>query len=232
MPTLDSTLDSTTLPTAEVPGWYGKLPTLGDFASRRLAADFIEPWDDWLARGIGAWREAEPEAWLDAYLSGPSWRFILMPGVLPGPSGRFAWCGVLMPSVDRVGRYFPMTIAQPLTTLPAEGAATDALLRWLQRLDDLAVDALQDDWDIEQLETALHAAGGWPPAQPVPHEAAGQPTLALHEQTHGHSLWLGFNADGRTDLLVQTGLPSDEAFRALLSGAACTPSLPHPHDFP
>ena len=65
---------------ARIPGWYGKLPSLGDFASRRLEADFIEPWDLWLGEGLQAQRDAFGEAWLDAYLDTPGWRFLLSPG--------------------------------------------------------------------------------------------------------------------------------------------------------
>jgi type VI secretion system protein ImpM len=53
---------------ARIPGWYGKLPSLGDFASRRLEADFIEPWDLWLGEGLQAQRGTFGEGWLDAYL--------------------------------------------------------------------------------------------------------------------------------------------------------------------
>ena len=31
-----------------LPGFYGKLPSIGDFVSRRLPSDFIRPWDQWL----------------------------------------------------------------------------------------------------------------------------------------------------------------------------------------
>jgi type VI secretion system protein ImpM len=99
---------------AAPPGWHGKLPSLGDFASRRLDAAFIDAWDSWLAAGLLGLRERNPAGWLDAYLASPSWRFLLMPGVLPGAAGAQGWAGVLMPSVDRVGRYFPFTIVQPL----------------------------------------------------------------------------------------------------------------------
>ena len=60
-----------------------------------------------------------------------------------------------MPSVDRVGRYFPLTIAATIPTLPTSGPAYEVLLAWLHRLEDTALDALQDDWTIEQLEGAL-----------------------------------------------------------------------------
>ncbi len=138
-----------------IPGWYGKLPTLGDFASRRLSGEFIEPWDLWLGEGLAAQRETLGEAWLDAYLHSPTWRFVLMPGTFAGLEPQQALAGVLMPSVDRVGRYFPLTLVAGLAQLPQSAAALESLLGWLHRLEDLALDALQDDWSIEELDTAL-----------------------------------------------------------------------------
>lgn len=159
------------------PGWYGKLPTLGDFASRRLAPGFIEPWDAWLAAGLAAQREALGGGWVRAYLHSPAWRFVLMPGVIEvqrgGPGSKLAWAGVLMPSVDQVGRYFPLTLVAPLPGLPQDGGAVEALLGWLQRLEDVAVDAMQDDWAIERLEDVLaqmaptFAGGGSAGSNPV-----------------------------------------------------------------
>jgi type VI secretion system protein ImpM len=139
------------------PGWYGKLPTLGDFASRRLDAAFIEPWDLWLGEGLAAQREQLGADWLDAYLGSPVWRFVLMPQVLPGEIGATPLAGVLMPSVDKVGRYFPLTLVTPLPVLPRSAAQIEALLGWLHRLEDVAVDAMHDDWSIEELDDALEA---------------------------------------------------------------------------
>ena len=141
---------------ASIPGWYGKLPTLGDFASRRLEGDFIEPWDVWLGDCLQTQRESMGDAWLDAYLQSPPWRFVLMPGVLRGFDPHCALAGVLMPSVDRVGRYFPLTIAAS-TPPPSSAADYEALLTWLHRVEDTALDALQDDWSIDDLEEALAA---------------------------------------------------------------------------
>ena len=202
----------------EPPGWYGKLPTLGDFASRRLAVGFIEPWDDWLTHGIAAWRAEAPDGWLDEYLCGPTWQFILMPGVVPGAPGRSAWAGVLMPSIDRVGRHFPLTVAQPLD-LPSDDRDTETLLRWLRSLEDLAVDALHDDWSVEQLESALNALGRWQ-ANPLSHLAAPPPGADLDLSAHapGSSLWMVAGSDGRTRLFTAPGLPAGPAFRKLLAG--------------
>lgn len=171
-------------PVSDAPGWHGKLPSLGDFASRRLGADFIEPWDDWLATGLLALREADPEGWLQAYLASPSWRFLLLPGALPGAAGAQAWAGVLMPSVDRVGRYFPLSLVQPLGGGPATTAQMHALWQWLGRLDELARDALFDDWTADRLEQELAQMAG--PPQPV---LAAQDLLAEPVAVAGGSEW-------------------------------------------
>ena len=63
------------------PGWFGKIPNLGDFVSRRLPWEFTSAWDDWLQQGMQASREALGARWLALYLSAPIWRFQVAPGV-------------------------------------------------------------------------------------------------------------------------------------------------------
>ena len=140
---------------ATTPGWYGKLPTLGDFASRRLEDDFVEPWDLWLAGAMQARRNALGEAWLDAYRQSPPWRFLLTPGVIAGAAAGVVFAGVLVPSADRVGRHFPLTLAASLPAVPTAAADVEALLGWLHRLEDTALDAVQCGWGIDDLEAAL-----------------------------------------------------------------------------
>ena len=223
----------------DILGWYGKLPSVGDFASRRLDPDFIDAWDTWLAQGLSDWQACASDAWLKLYLAGPSWRFVMMPGALPGPCGDSGWAGVLMPSVDRVGRYFPLTLVQPLPQLPSDGAQTTSLLAWLQQLDDLAIDALHDDWTIDQLETELQRLGPWSPESPTQDltpaalnvamrvlnplagvtallgDMAGQP---LHELLRGKVLWLANDAQNQTVMRLSTGLPQSGHFSDLLIG--------------
>lgn len=230
--------------TSSPPGWYGKLPTLGDFASRRLGPAFIEPWDAWLAEGLAGLRAHAADAWLDAYLASPTWRFVLQPGVL-GQAHVVA--GVLMPSVDRVGRYFPLTIATALPQAPASVDEIEGLLNGLHRLDDLAADALHDDWTLEQLEDEL-ARLSWPvPLDATPSLAAqgaaaldtlaavqgGQVSHAIlpqasrgdlgrilaHHPAPHISLWLAEPAHGEARCLVSHGLPVGSGFAALLGPA-------------
>jgi type VI secretion system protein ImpM len=228
-----------------VPGWHGKLPTLGDFASRRLDSDFLEPWDEWLAASLLALRQARPERWLADYLASPSWRFLLCPGALPGPAGRQGWAGVLMPSVDRVGRYFPLTLVRPLGQAPASSQQMAGLWHWLARLDELAGDALHDDWTLARLEeelarmaapdlsepSAAAAVAEVPPSTPGRLQpqllpgAAGDAALAIglqaqalwRKHAQGRSYWYASTDLLGRQLLLAQGLPTPTEAVALLA---------------
>lgn len=128
-------------------GWYGKLPTLGDFASRRLPQHFIEAWDIWLQASITESRAHLGENWLSVYLTSPMWRFALMPGACTPE----AWAGLLLPSVDKVGRYFPLTFALQLDPLTAVLSAE----AWYSALEQVALSTLNVDCSIEDLERRL-----------------------------------------------------------------------------
>lgn len=222
-----------------IAGWHGKLPTLGDFATRRLDAGFVDAWDRWLASGLATLR-LQP-GWLDAYLACPGWRFLLMPGVLPGAPGEGAWVGALMPSVDRVGRYYPLTIALRLPAMPAGGEAVEALWRWLVRLEEAAADAMQEDWTIDTLEAELHrlplpelaAAEPAPPlpegfattvAVPLaglPHPGAvlaAQAAAAWQSRARGLAFWSAQPELGEPRLLASRGLERDTLVARLLGG--------------
>jgi type VI secretion system protein ImpM len=134
------------------PGLYGKLPARGDFVSRRLDSDFIEGWDAWLQRVMSASREALGARWLECFLSAPVWRFVL-------PAGMFSkagWVGLVLPSVDRVGRYFPLTIAAPIHEDSIDGPATlGKLLPWLDSIDAVALQALTPELDLDAFDRRL-----------------------------------------------------------------------------
>lgn len=146
---------------SNAPGWFGKLPVLGDFATRRLPQDFVAAWDAWLQRGMTYSQEHLGSAWLDAFLTAPVWRFVLGAHTLDNRP----WAGVVLPSVDRVGRYFPLTVCAPIPDLSFSGPALHALEQWADTLEACARQGLDPLGRLDAFDTAL--------AQCVPPALAG-----------------------------------------------------------
>lgn len=136
---------------APVAGWYGKIPALGDFASRRLSQEFVKAWDDWLQGALAASRSALGKRWQDFYLNSPIWRFALLPGVCDNN----CWTGIIMPSVDRVGRHFPLTIAVGLEPQPQIVATVFAAQGWFTSIETLALSSLDIEFPVDELEKSL-----------------------------------------------------------------------------
>jgi type VI secretion system protein ImpM len=84
-------------------GWYGKLPSTGDFAGRGLSRDSVQTLDSWLQAGLVQLRLRLPD-WQSFYVSAPCWSF-LVPANIFAPYPVF---GCIAPSADRVGRLFPI----------------------------------------------------------------------------------------------------------------------------
>ena len=127
-------------------GFYGKLPCKGDFLQRRVSQEFVDAWDAWLQQSLHVSREQLQERWLDAYLTSPVWRFVLAAGVC----GSGTYAGVMLPSVDRVGRYFPLTLITQLNTEDCLlEVAGEAGRQWFESAEALALGKLQAvlaDW--------------------------------------------------------------------------------------
>jgi type VI secretion system protein ImpM len=130
-------------------GFDGKLPSRGDFVGRGLPRSFLTPWQAWVDASLTASRRILGEAWLPAWMEAPIWRFAL-PGGACGPD---AVLGLSLPSVDRAGRYYPLTVAAVFDgALSAPG--DDG---WLDAVEALALDALALDHAPEALMDALNA---------------------------------------------------------------------------
>lgn len=230
---------------AQTAGWYGKMPALGDFASRRLPPEFIVPWDNWLQCAMAWSRAYLGGRWQATYLGSPIWRFLLLPGVC----GESCWTGVMMPSIDRVGRHFPFTIA---ASLPRQGSATAAMCAaqgWLATVEQVALGCLAPEFPVDALEIRLAAAplpacfgaaspadlaarvlADWwmDPAQPSMHlnipemdSVAGIVSAGalrvLDDSGTGRTLW--WNRDEATDAIrlhAFFGLPAGPGFTRLL----------------
>ncbi|MDQ0022750.1 type VI secretion system protein ImpM [Variovorax paradoxus] len=195
-----------------LPGWFGKLPGMGDFAHRRLPESFRSVWDQWLQRGLARLKDRHDD-WTSHYLEAPIWCFALGPNVV----GEGAWIGVLMPSVDGVGRYFPFTIAVAVDASAGEVLRGDALqgaLRWWALGMRAALEGLEGDLDALRFDAVLERLFVAAAAGDV-HVAAVE-SLALPGA--GGSLWMGDPGAEGTVRMVVTGLPLDGEFEALFVG--------------
>jgi type VI secretion system protein ImpM len=132
-------------------GYFGKMPVRGDFLSRDLPREFVEPWDDWIQLALQNSREQLSDRWLDFYLTSPVWRFALAPAIC----GKTPWIGVLMPSVDSVGRYFPLTVAAPLEQGCDIFAVLDSSQAWLNKVEELARSCLEDGFDLDLFDKEI-----------------------------------------------------------------------------
>lgn len=220
------------------PGWFGKLACLGDFASRRLPQEFVAACDGWLSHGVEKSRAQLGEIWLDTYLTCPLWRFAWAPGIV---DGRW-WFGVLMPSVDNVGRYFPLVVAVARAEAPGDAADLDELERWFATVAEAMLGTLQNGSSLERFERELQGSPRFlnRPAMATPPDethwtnrtgyrfsngsslAESMHDLLHHDVTEryrGRTLWWPANASGPTQLTVTAGLPTPESFVDLLQGA-------------
>lgn len=129
-------------------GLFGKLPARGDFVRAGLPRGFVQPWDDWLQRVIAGSRAELGERWLPAWMEAPIWRFLLPAGMC----GDAPVLGLWMPSVDRAGRHFPLTLASVLPTdLPEAQRGAD----FLARAEAAGLAALQYELAPEAVMTRL-----------------------------------------------------------------------------
>lgn len=188
-----------------IAGFFGKLPARGDFVRSGLPRDFADPWDAWIAAAIAGSRASMGDDWLPAFLEAPVWRFALPAGLC----GERAALGVMLPSVDRAGRYFPLTLA----ALFCRGTAMAEDSAWLDRCEAAGRAALEHDIEPDELAAML----GLP---------AGAEAAALESAT-AHSQWW---TDG-APLVPATqfslaGLPDAAVYASMLRAAPPGASVP------
>jgi len=225
-----------------VPGFYGKLPVRGDFLSRRLPGEFVSAWDVWLQHAINTSREQLGDQWLEIYLTSPIWRFVLNGGLC----GRNRWAGLMMPSVDSVGRYFPLTVAVQIPQSIQLAVVLGTASKWFDEVGNLVLSALESDLDVEEFDNALRQLDF--PNQRIAGSVAnndknnsGYGKASFHITLHdteeislglnrlsckvldafmpSYSLWNSVASKGmNAELIACEGLPAIETYVALLRG--------------
>lgn len=222
-------------------GFFGKLQSHGDFISRHLPNGFTATWDNWLQESLAASKNQLAETWLQNYLTSPVWCFALSSNIC----GKESYAGVLMPSVDNVGRYFPLTIALALpegfTPFQIQEAGKNG---WYEQAEHLALSTLADDFNFETFERELATL-----KTPLPELLDSKqyytvgvnnkraihvaiPSVSLLEQSYGRlanyllsttyansSLWWTNGSEKVVpSLLVCNGLPPSSGLSAFLDG--------------
>jgi type VI secretion system protein ImpM len=223
-------------------GLYGKLPSHGDFLRRRTSDAFVDVWDLWLQQCIAASRSALGDRWLDLYLTSPAWRFACAADVC-GPA---TVLGLMVPSVDRVGRYFPLTIvAEAPRELGAFVAASQGAA-FFTLAEQLLVDTLAEeeiDFDrfdgrVQRLRESLADVLRQPPVvlDPTaaallagPCETGWQMPLGSVEQFA--SVWSQLVSHRLSDLYAPLSLWWTDGSAAVEPSCLVVNGLPHPTSF-
>ena len=183
-------------------GFFGKIPARGDFVRAGLPRSFVEPWDAWLQAVLAGSRALLGAGWLPAWLEAPIWRFALAPGI----AGPDSVLGLWVPSVDRAGRHFPLTLA-----CVAPGGTAAALQEsggaWLDAVERIGLAALEQDTPPETIAEQLRAAA---------------PACALHAAPEQAATrwWTEGGPFVVSRRMALPGLPDAPGFAAMLSDAA------------
>jgi type VI secretion system protein ImpM len=132
-------------------GLFGKLPTKRDFVAVSAPREFLGIWEKWMQGGISGSRNRLGPAWQEAFLTAPIWRFWLGREICG-----MTTLGAFMPSVDGVGRYFPLTVfacaADDAAIAPPEMDPQNA---WFEAAESLLLSSLDEETTFEGLLSAL-----------------------------------------------------------------------------
>jgi type VI secretion system protein ImpM len=134
-------------------GAFGKIPSLGDFFTYNLDQVMVENWDNWIQKYMISLKSRLGIRWDKCFMTAPIWRFSLSAGVV---SDSFTY-GVMMPSIDRVGRQFPMTIAATRSDVNSVLYEHNSSYLLFEKLEDLALLSLEETTSKDLFLQSLEA---------------------------------------------------------------------------
>ena len=182
---------------------FGKLPARRDFIARNVPGPVLEVVEPWLQESLAQSRESLGKGWLETYLAAPMWRFWWARSLAGAGAA-----GVLMPSVDRMGRYFPLlglALAPREADFALPSAADDG---WYMALETALLAALDEAATLEGLLDALAAL----PAAPA--VAGGG------ERVDGSLWWTIGDGGAAPRKAAFAGFPPPTAFAGMLGAPA------------
>ncbi len=170
---------------------------------------------------------------MQAYLNAPIWRFVFGPNLC----GSAPTLGVMMPSVDRVGRYFPFVIAAQLPGCASPTTVFHTAGDWFEAAEALILTTLDDDFDFDKFDVTVSELGM--PKYQLVNDRQTQGTVRLDADKPDallpayarildntlmgskapFSLWRTHGSEKvRASVLLSPGLPAPTNFAAFLDG--------------
>jgi type VI secretion system protein ImpM len=217
-------------------GLFGKLGAKRDFVALATPRGFLERWEPWMQASLSASRDQLGDRWQQAYLTAPIWRFWLGASICGTPVA-----GAIMPSLDGVGRYYPLTVhavsevnapIAPPEMSPQDGwfgQVEEFLLSTLDRTATFdaisaALDRLEPPTsgnDVADSPEIVSLAGGMTGISP--RDGIGAAFAALRAATPdvyaAASFWWTTGGDDFPALaLACRGLPDPYRYKTLLTG--------------
>jgi type VI secretion system protein ImpM len=219
-------------------GLFGKLPAKRDFIGMNASRRFLEAWEPWLQAGVAMSKQMLGDAWIETYNRAPIWRYWLGADFCGE-----TMIGAFMPSVDGVGRSFPLAIfvgEGDASLPPPEIEPNEA---WFAAAEAVLLDALEPEATLEliaekvgalpapALETRItkhgdlkELSGGAVLARDIGSDVSG---AFLAERRFGRrrafasqTFWWTIGGEGFPSLaLLEVGLPPAIRFADMLTGA-------------
>jgi type VI secretion system protein ImpM len=155
-------------------GLFGKLLAKRDFVSIAAPRHFLRLWEPWIGNCLTHSRaELGDPDWSDSFVEAPIWRFFLGAD-LCGSS----LIGAFMPSIDAVGRYFPLTLvaqADPGTTFATPDI--EPYQSWFEAGEDLLLSALDASLTRDAVDAVLKKLDAFQSQLQIGKTAVGEEVL-------------------------------------------------------
>jgi type VI secretion system protein ImpM len=213
----------------DVIGFFGKLPTHGDFVSTALGRRLQSELDQWIQDGLSAMEPTLGQNWRRLFHASPPWRFAIAGGVW-SPA---AIAGVLLPSRDRVGRSFPLVIAAQLHRFTGRLRDICEDDVWFTAAEALVETSAKADFDmarfiegVKRLRLPIATAGA---ADDIPMSDVGAPGSLWWRMALGTRHGKGFKTSGppvTRDFLKLVATEKAEAPSAPIPNPAPPPVSP------
>ncbi|WP_407147007.1 type VI secretion system-associated protein TagF [Bradyrhizobium sp. ORS 86] len=132
-------------------GLFGKIGAKRDFIAIATPRSFLEAWEPWMQSALSASRHQLGPAWQQAFLTAPVWRFWLGAAICGTTVA-----GAVMPSLDGVGRYYPLTlhaVTDDDASLPPPNI--DPQDEWFGQAEAFLLSTLDRAATFEQISDAL-----------------------------------------------------------------------------